>query len=548
MSGTATQTETGIPAALEHKAIVASPESGLINADAVTGVVEALVSITGIEDEVKDTIEPGAYADSISQRTPKGIFAHDWGRWVARTEEAKELMPGDPLLPKTQRNGQPWPAGAGGLYVKARFNLATDEGRNSFENVRFFSETGECEWSVGYQVPKGGSTRTRDGGRHITKMAWYEYSPVLFGAAPLTGTLSVKSADGSGGRGTGAPVYAEPVVIDGDGAAAPDPVTAMADSGDPDIAALHEQALREMDAQTDGWDAIDAAAAIDPREEDLDQAEGDAEPDADDTGKPAAKPEASAKVVLDGGATLEFKDTGTGGTQESGSSITVSASPWSDFTPADYTPAQWHKACLIHDHPTGQAVDGKESCKLPCREPDGTLNKNGVHAAAGALAGARSDLQATPAQKAKAAAALRGLYKTIGDDPPESLQESKTAGVEVTPADVKATDRLKAWYTHGGGAAEIGWGVPGDFMRCVTIAGKHMSPEKAKGFCQLRHKDATGFYAGHAPAEAAGHAAAAAGGKKQLAEGYDPALETGPDAGHMETKTAGTATLPDLPG
>lgn len=37
------------------------------------------------------------------------------------------------------------------------------------------------------------------------------------------------------------------------------------------------------------------------------------------------------------------------------------------------------------------------------------------------------------------------------------------AGKEVTPNDVKNTDRLKWFWSHGEGAAKIAWGTPGDF-------------------------------------------------------------------------------------
>jgi hypothetical protein len=51
---------------------------------------------------------------------------------------------------------------------------------------------------------------------------------------------------------------------------------------------------------------------------------------------------------------------------------------------------------------------------------------------------------------------------------------------------------LKAWYTSGAGADKIDWGSEGAWQRCVDIASEHMDPEQAKGFCQLRHIDATG--------------------------------------------------------
>jgi hypothetical protein len=43
---------------------------------------------------------------------------------------------------------------------------------------------------------------------------------------------------------------------------------------------------------------------------------------------------------------------------------------------------------------------------------------------------------------------------------------------------------------------EIKWGTKDSFDRCVQKASKHMTEEQAKGFCNLRHKDATGHYAG----------------------------------------------------
>jgi phage head maturation protease len=183
------------PDGLEYKASTAGPDSGLLDADDETGVVEAIVSVTGVEDDVADIIEPGAYAKTLARRRPKGIFVHDWSKWVARTEMIEELLPGDKRLPPKTKTGQPWPQGAGGLYVRARFNLNTPEGKSAYENVKFFSATGECDWSVGYKVPKGAGVRTKDGKRRIKEMDLYEYSPVLFGAAPLSGTLSVKTAD-----------------------------------------------------------------------------------------------------------------------------------------------------------------------------------------------------------------------------------------------------------------------------------------------------------------------------------------------------------------
>jgi hypothetical protein len=97
----------------------------------------------------------------------------------------------------------------------------------------------------------------------------------------------------------------------------------------------------------------------------------------------------------------------------------ISTRPWSNWTKADYTPEQWHNACLIHIHdgpPTS-----KSQCKLPVKTPTGTLNRNGVHAAAAALAGARGGVNAPSDEKAKAARALVRYYRELGDQAPASL-------------------------------------------------------------------------------------------------------------------------------
>jgi len=93
----------------------------------------------------------------------------------------------------------------------------------------------------------------------------------------------------------------------------------------------------------------------------------------------------------------------------------VSDRPWSDFSQADYTIEQWRRACLVG--PDTQS-DRKADYKLPVREPDGTLNRNGVYAAA-----ARIGQVDAPAPVVKAAARkLISLYRNeLGEEPPESL-------------------------------------------------------------------------------------------------------------------------------
>lgn len=166
---------------------------GLQVADGDTGIVEAIVSVTGIVDEVKDIIRPGAYAKTLAKRTPKGVYSHSWDQPVSKTLDIKELLPGDPNLPKSLADGRPWPREAGALWVKMQFNLETERGRNAFSDVKFYGD--DQEWSIGYNVPPAGAkVNPKMGVREIDYLDLFEYSPVLFGAMPMAVTQSVKSA------------------------------------------------------------------------------------------------------------------------------------------------------------------------------------------------------------------------------------------------------------------------------------------------------------------------------------------------------------------
>lgn len=173
---------------LAHKSL-AGGETKVLSED--EGIVEALVSVTGIRDEVKDIIIPGAYEKTLTARRPKGVFSHDWDRPIAKAIDVTELFPGDSRLPRNTARGEPWPQEAGALKVRAQFNLDTRDGRDAFSNVKFFGD--EQEWSIGYTVPRGASRMdSKTSTRYLDSLDLFEFSPVLFGAMPLAGTQSVK--------------------------------------------------------------------------------------------------------------------------------------------------------------------------------------------------------------------------------------------------------------------------------------------------------------------------------------------------------------------
>lgn len=78
--------------------------------------------------------------------------------------------------------------------------------------------------------------------------------------------------------------------------------------------------------------------------------------------------------------------------------------------------------------------------------------------------------------------------------------------VEVTPENIRNTQRLMRYWSHGEGALKINWGVPGDFDRCRVELGKYVGPKMLDGLCANLHHEATGAWPGHAPGEEAAHA------------------------------------------
>jgi HK97 family phage prohead protease len=170
------------------------------------GLVEAVVAVFSNVDAAREVITPGAFAKSLRAKLPKGVWGHDWSQPVARTEEARELLPGDPLLPEGLRD-------LGGLYIKGRFNLGTQRGREAYSDLAFgivdefsigyrvvrarrVTEAGdEVEEAPGAPVPVGAPGEK--GVRYLDELALYEWSPVLVGMNPATALLAVKGAAGA---------------------------------------------------------------------------------------------------------------------------------------------------------------------------------------------------------------------------------------------------------------------------------------------------------------------------------------------------------------
>lgn len=103
--------------------------------------------------------------------------------------------------------------------------------------------------------------------------------------------------------------------------------------------------------------------------------------------------------------------------------MAVSNEPWSNFTDADYADAgALCDASLINLNTGSRATWTKDGCKLRVFEPDGDLNRNGVHAAAAVLAGARGGVDAPASARSVAARKLVALYRQLNEIVPDSIR------------------------------------------------------------------------------------------------------------------------------
>jgi HK97 family phage prohead protease len=131
-------------------------------------------------DSYGDRVKYGFFDDSLKTKLPKGVWAHDWKTPVAKTLEARELMPGDAMLPDSLKD-------LGGLYIRGQFNMNTQRGRETYSDIK---EGIIDEFSIGYSVVE--ETFAQDGARELVKGKLYEWSPVLFGANSQTALISAK--------------------------------------------------------------------------------------------------------------------------------------------------------------------------------------------------------------------------------------------------------------------------------------------------------------------------------------------------------------------
>jgi 8-oxo-dGTP pyrophosphatase MutT (NUDIX family) len=444
---------------------------------------------------------PGAFTKTLAARPVKPVFSHEWKDPIGVCHKVEEWMPGDPRLPKSTPMGDPWPKEAGALVADVGFNMRTQRGRDVFEQVKqWHEEGGGAQWSIGYVVPPGGATKRR-GVRLIHELKLYEVSPVLHGAHPLTMALEIKSgqgaAEGMEYKATGAVDVLELEQETEDGVKVAGLVVKAADTG---RVLMIQRALDDDDpaAGTWEWPGGHLEDGEDPLVAGLREWH-------EETGS-----------TLPGTASVVGSWTAPNGIYRGYVAVIPAEASMPINTPHD------ERRVANPDDPDGEATEVTAWWPLtaipdmPLLRPACRDTPWSLLAGATLPQGPPDDEKPTP--QARFAAAVMGTLQALAGRQVKTAHqavaaaritagiETKTAhqavmeakggipGVADTPGDHGNARNLINWYDHGGGAAEIAWGTEGDFDRCVAIAGKHMSPEQAKGFCNLRHHDALGIY------------------------------------------------------
>ncbi|MBG7704929.1 2'-5' RNA ligase family protein [Streptomyces sp. MC1] len=459
------------------------------------GIVRAIFAVTGVVDEVSDLILPGSFARTLGARRVKSVWHHEWKEPVGIVLSIEEWAPGDPRF-ATIPGGAVWPAGAGALVATVQFNLRTTRGRDAYEQVRQWHENGEAQFSIGYKVPPGGASKRHDGVRIIHDLDLYEISPVLHGAHPMTRSIEVKAS-------------AARVEIERKATwSAVELKAAEQQAGNGVMVALKvPRDVAEQIAQPDGTPAefLHITLAYLGDVADL----GGHPDDLRDIVAPAV--DGIAPLAGSIGGIGRFPDSGDGeptwvpvdvpGLAELRQQVVqaLAGSPYSEavrgnhgFTPHitlgydldDVDPVPTTPVTF----PSVWVVRGGDEMEIPLAEATA------------------EDDEPTGPPSPEAREFAENVMRTHDSLP----LEGKSAAQIVMEAKASGgwdrnkgnAENLRHWYTHGEGAARIGWGSPGDFDRCVAIAGEHMSPEDAKGYCNLRHHDAIGIYpATHAALE-----------------------------------------------
>lgn len=158
------------------------------------GVFEAIVSVFGNVDSYGDRVVEGAFADDLKAWAASGspipcYWSHrmdDPDYNLGYVLEAKELSPGDPLLPAEL-------AELGGLWVRVQLDLDSPKAAQVYRLLKGRRVT---QFSFAYDVLESAWVKDESGGDSVyelRKLHIYEVGPTPIGANQETELLTVKT-------------------------------------------------------------------------------------------------------------------------------------------------------------------------------------------------------------------------------------------------------------------------------------------------------------------------------------------------------------------
>jgi HK97 family phage prohead protease len=167
------------------------PFSSFKALDDASGTFEAIVSVFGNVDYAGDRVVAGAFAKSLAKWSASGdpipvIFSHQWSNidaHVGKVLEARELLPGDALLPDALKE-------FGGLYIKGQYDMAERYAARLFTLQK---DRRIKEFSFAYDILD--EKRAKDGANDLIELDVIEVGPTLKGMNPATELLTAKDRD-----------------------------------------------------------------------------------------------------------------------------------------------------------------------------------------------------------------------------------------------------------------------------------------------------------------------------------------------------------------
>ena len=165
------------------------------------GLITAIVSVTGIIDDGDDIIHAGSFIKTIAENFGRlrVLNSHNSrdvlsviGKPVSAREISRDELPANVLAK--------YPEATGGLETITQYMKSDERSWAVFQRLR---EGYVNEYSIGFDIMQADNSKvtTPDGKskvvRNIRQLRLWEYSPVIWGMNPATGSVSVKDGDQS---------------------------------------------------------------------------------------------------------------------------------------------------------------------------------------------------------------------------------------------------------------------------------------------------------------------------------------------------------------